>query len=428
MRNLLILSLSLCFPFLIQAQSFTSYFTGDTADVTVSTTAGIVLMGGAGESDSAMVWFLERAVGGDILVLRASGSDGYNTYLYSQLGVSVNSVETILFNNASAASDPYVLQQVANADAIWIAGGDQYNYVQYWKDNAIEDLLNDHLNLHNRPIGGISAGMAILGGDYFDAANGTVTSNTALNNPYDINVSLGSGDFLNYSHLQNVITDTHYDDPDRKGRHITFLARLSQQRNARSFGIACDEYTAVCIDENGMANIYGDFPTFNDNAYFLQGNCISPILPEILTSGQPLTWDRNNEAVKVYAVKGTPTGTNTFDLNDWKTGSGGSWENWYVVNGQLLSGPSSTPNCTITALEDQRNAPLLYPNPGNGKFFLQEGIGNLTIYDLQGKLVWKHTLETNTQIDISSLNPGIYTLDFKNESGISERFKYIKTE
>lgn len=412
----------------MQAQSFTSYFTGDTADVSVPTTAGIVLMGGAGESDSAMVWFLERAIGGDILVLRASGSDGYNTYLYSQLGVSVNSVETILFNNASAASDPYVLQQIANADAIWIAGGDQYNYVQYWKDNTIEDLLNDHLNLHNRPIGGISAGMAILGGDYFDAANGTVTSNTALNNPFDSKVSLGSGDFLNYSHLQNVITDTHYDDPDRKGRHITFLARLSQQRNARSFGIACDEYTAVCIDENGIASIFGDFPTFNDNAYFLQGNCISPILPETLSTGQPLTWDRNNEAVKVYAVKGTPTGTNTFDLNDWKSGSGGSWENWYVVNGQFLSGPSSAPNCSLTALEDHQKNPSLYPNPGNGKFYIQKGTGDLSIYDLQGKVVWENSVDKTTQIDISSLEVGIYLVDFVDLFGASERFKYVKTE
>ena len=37
-------------------------------------------MGGASENDAAMAWFLERAGGGDVLVLRASGSDGYNDY------------------------------------------------------------------------------------------------------------------------------------------------------------------------------------------------------------------------------------------------------------------------------------------------------------------------------------------------------------
>ena len=35
------------------------------------------MMGGSVENDNAMRWFLERADGGDVLVLRASGSDGY---------------------------------------------------------------------------------------------------------------------------------------------------------------------------------------------------------------------------------------------------------------------------------------------------------------------------------------------------------------
>ena len=47
-------------------------------------------MGGATEDDNAMKWFLEQANGGDVLILRTSGSDGYNQYFYSQLGISVN--------------------------------------------------------------------------------------------------------------------------------------------------------------------------------------------------------------------------------------------------------------------------------------------------------------------------------------------------
>ncbi len=426
-------------PTLAHAQAFTSYFTGDTADVTVTTTGGIVLMGGATESDEAMVWFLQRAVGGDILVLRASGSDGYNNYLYSQLGVSVNSVETIVFNNATAASDPYVLQQIANADAIWIAGGDQYNYVTYWKDNAVEDLLNAHHNTLNRVIGGTSAGMAILGGDYFSAANGTITSANALNNPFDANVTLGSGDFLNYPILENVITDTHYDDPDRKGRHTTFLARLAQQHNARSFGIACDEYTAVCIDENGIARAYGDYPTYNDNVYFLQANCVAPFLPETLSAGQPLTWNRNGEAVKVYTIKGTVTGSNTFDLNDWVTGSGGNWENWYVNNGQFFGASGTAPNCPITVLEPAASPnTLIYPNPGNGliRFAQDLNPGNpgsllpfmATVQDLQGRTIWQERVSENQQIDLTHLQEGVYILILKFEDGNEKVIQYLKID
>ena len=115
--------LSVLFSNCASAQNYTSYFTGDTADVSVNTIPGIVLMGGASENDSAMIWFLEQSGGGDVVVLRASGSNGYNNYMYSQLGVVVNSVQTIVFNQAAASFDHYVIRQLANAEALWFAGG-----------------------------------------------------------------------------------------------------------------------------------------------------------------------------------------------------------------------------------------------------------------------------------------------------------------
>ena len=65
-------------------------------------------MGGATEQDDAMIWFLQRAGGGDVLVLRTSGSDGYNDYFYSTLGVSLNYVETIVCKSAAASKEIYV--------------------------------------------------------------------------------------------------------------------------------------------------------------------------------------------------------------------------------------------------------------------------------------------------------------------------------
>jgi cyanophycinase-like exopeptidase len=84
-------------------------------------------------------------------------------------------------------------QRIQQAEAIWIAGGDQWDYVSYWRNNLIEDYINDAIQLRNAVIGGTSAGMAILGGYYFTAENGTVTSNQALNNPYHNNVTVDSG-------------------------------------------------------------------------------------------------------------------------------------------------------------------------------------------------------------------------------------------
>jgi len=101
-------------------------------------------MGGRTEDDGAMRWFLERSNGGDILVLRTSGSDGYNEYLFSQLGVQVHSVETILCHSRDASYDSYVHQRIQEAEAIWFAGGDQSTYVRYWRDSPVDSLITWH--------------------------------------------------------------------------------------------------------------------------------------------------------------------------------------------------------------------------------------------------------------------------------------------
>ena len=139
----LLLSISLVITmFYVKAQNYTSYFTGDTSDVNTPTVGVSVIMGGATEHDSAMVWFLQHSGGGDVVVLRTSGSNGYNDYMYSQLGVSVNSVETIVCNNASASNDPYVIHQLMNAEALWFAGGDQWTYVSYWNNTPLDTIFN----------------------------------------------------------------------------------------------------------------------------------------------------------------------------------------------------------------------------------------------------------------------------------------------
>ena len=151
------------------SQSYTSYFTGNTNDTITSPLGGICLMGGATEDDNAMKWFLEQANGGDVLILRTSGSDGYNQYLYSQLGISVNSVESIVFNNPSASNQNYIHSKILQAEAIWFAGGNQWNYISYWRDTPIDSLIRHVLSTRNIVIGGTSAGMAILGEYYFSA-------------------------------------------------------------------------------------------------------------------------------------------------------------------------------------------------------------------------------------------------------------------
>ncbi|MFK7775702.1 MAG: T9SS type A sorting domain-containing protein [Saprospiraceae bacterium] len=402
---------------IVFAQDYTSYFTGDVADAIVSPLGGTCMMGGATEHDDAMKWFLERSAGGDILVIRASGSDGYNDYLFSELGVSVNSVETIVFHNAQAAADDYVLEQIANAEAIWMAGGNQWNYVDYWRDNQVSQIINENIANKNMVIGGTSAGMAVLGGIYFTAQFGTITSTTALQNPYNNTFTISKDSFFNVPFLQNIITDTHYDDPDRKGRHVAFLARAVKDWGVNAKGIACDEYTSVCIDNDGKAYAFGDFPNYDENVYFLQVNCVSPNEPEFCEAGFDLNWVRNNQAVKVYRIKAETTGNKYFDLNNWEEGSGGVWENWYVENGIFNSNsgdPIDIVGCDLSFTKDILEEQIeFFPNPMTDNFLQIKNelhqIDRVEIFDTQGKKVFeKNKKQYIYNIDFSSFSKGVY--------------------
>lgn len=428
------LSLLLCaYSFSAPSQSYTKYFTGNAEDIITAPKGGICLMGGATESDPAMRWFLERAAGGDILVLRASGSNGYNNYLYSELGIAVNSVETIVFNNASAANESYIQQKIRQAEAIWFAGGDQWKYVSYWRNSPIGQLINEAINDRKIVIGGTSAGMAILGGVYFSAEHGTINSSQALSNPYDVKMAVDSSHFLEVPYLQNTITDTHYDSRNRKGRHTAFLARIAQDYGLPARGIACEEYTAVCIDENGLARVFGGHPQHDDNAFFIQTNCeLENPRPERCAPNESLQWDRESMAIKVYQVKGTPLGEHTFSLQDWTTGQGGSWHHWSVKNGTFQETDSEAPSCLPVPTEDldDQGHLQLFPNPAQEQLHIQlerQEIVAISLLDNQARAILKKsgTLGNTTTLEVADVSPGIYFMVVRTASG-SWTKKWIK--
>jgi cyanophycinase-like exopeptidase len=130
------------------------YFTGNAADVTPPTKGGLQLEGGGTDIDDAFRWFIAHAGGGDIVILRASGGAGYNPY-FMKLG-PVDSVESIVFKSRDASSDKDVIRSLEHAEGVFIAGGDQSNYVKYWKGTPVETTLNA-LAKRGVPIGGTSA-------------------------------------------------------------------------------------------------------------------------------------------------------------------------------------------------------------------------------------------------------------------------------
>ncbi len=298
--------------------------TGDAADVTAITEGGTVLMGGSTDVDAAIQWMIQRSGGGDFVVIRASGTNAYNSYIYG-LG-AVNSVETLLINSRTLANDPAMETKIRNAEALFIAGGDQANYYNYWEGTKVEDAINYLRNVKQVPIGGTSAGCAIMGKIYFTAVNGTITSAEALANPYNSKLTLQRDNFISNPYLDNLITDTHFNNPDRRGRLVTFMARMAKDYAIVPKAIGVEERTAVCVDKNGNAKVYG-----TGTAHFMRQQTVTGV-PERCVAGSTLHWNQAMQAVGVYRITGSSSGNGSFDMISW-SGSGGTAQYYYASNG-----------------------------------------------------------------------------------------------
>src|SRR5947207_5081124 len=189
------------------AKQYSYFRVGNSSDVTIPTTPGTVLMGGGTDVDAAFQWMCQRSGGGDFLVIRATGTDAYNPYIQS-LCPTENSVATLIIPNRTAASDPFVTAAIQKAEALWIAGGDQSNYINFWKGTAVETELNN-LIARGVPIGGTSAGMNVLSEFLYSAlASQGVTSSQALADPFNRYITLDR-DFVNISVLRDLLDDPH---------------------------------------------------------------------------------------------------------------------------------------------------------------------------------------------------------------------------
>jgi cyanophycinase len=308
---------------------------GDTANVNTSVAGGLVLMGGGKDVDAAFQWMIARSGGGDAVVIRASGTDAYNPYI-AGLG-QLNSVETLKIDSRDLANNDTVAAIIRNAELLFIAGGDQSDYMNFWRGTKTEAAINYLLTQKKAPVGGTSAGCAIMSGFYYSGENGSVVSADALANPYHTNITLYNNDFLKAPYLQNVITDQHYLTRSREGRSAVFLARISKDWNVAANAIAADERTAVCIDSAGKAKVFGIATASGgySNAYFIvpDGNKG----PEQLQTGQPVTWNRSGKALSVYEIQASETGNGLLNVMNFSMSeaTGGKRYWWWIDNGIL---------------------------------------------------------------------------------------------
>src|SRR3954470_7558187 len=277
----------------------TRYLTGNAADVVVPLAGPAHDFGGGGtDVDAGLQWIIDQVRGCtscstkiDVVILRATGTNGYNDYIYSMNGV--DSVETLVITKASDANTAAVETTVKNAEVVFFAGGDQCDYVTLFKGTKVETAV-ESVYAKGGGVGGTSAGLAIQGDFTYNACVGSVTSSQALANPYHRYVTF-TYDFFHWANLQNTITDDHFVARDRMGRTLAFLARqIKDGKAASALAITVDEVASVEVDRHGLATVVG-----TGSAYFI----LADHAPETCVAGTPLTYSN----YKIWKV--APGGT-----------------------------------------------------------------------------------------------------------------------
>jgi beta-aspartyl-peptidase (threonine type) len=249
------LVLGCAFAVPVRAADYGHYVLGDVAAKTPGRVQpGLLLMGGGDRNFDALHWFMKRAGNGHIVVLRASQAGEIGEEFYKDVG-GIVSVETFVFKDREAATDAAMLRSLKRADGIFIGGGDQSRYVRYWRGTPVAAALDAHVRA-GKPLGGTSAGLAMLGEYLYGSMDGgSQISPRALADPLGPENTI-EADFLHLEKLEGVVTDTHFSERNRLGRLIAFVAKAESIAGHPLFGLGVDEDAAVAVDGDGNARVY----------------------------------------------------------------------------------------------------------------------------------------------------------------------------
>ena len=276
------------------------------------------------------------------------GSDGYNNYVYDELaGGKVNSVMSIVvraldvlvepcpdasqLTSEDAADEEDVVAAVTNADAIFFAGGDQTLYVERIPPGSPLALALE-IRGSQVTVGGTSAGNDFLSPIVYapetDAPD--IVSRDALRNPYAYGITF-SPSVLDLDTFGGslFLADAHFEQRDRMGRGLVFLARLQQDglvpvgQCARL--VAVNEKTALVVERVRLPR--GEATLAGSSSAYICSLCVTPM---VCKAGSPLT-------AGPYECMRLSEATDTFFFPEWN-GTGVKYQ-LSVDRGQVVGDP-----------------------------------------------------------------------------------------
>ncbi len=239
-------------------------------------TGYIVAVGGGSEnqggwSDAPYRRIVQYAGYGKVVILSVNAEDEWLPNYFKFLGASA--AVNLRIQSKSVADQQATYDAIISAQAVFIKGGDQWNYVNYWKNTKTAAALQA-VFARGGVLSGTSAGAMVLGEIVFTAANGSIDTKDALKNPFVSRIAIDDNVF---NLLPGVLFDTHFIERARFGRLPVFMQKYYFTSGRNILGIGIDDATAVCIDTLGIAEVFGTgavsfFYTKSPNTYQRSGN------------------------------------------------------------------------------------------------------------------------------------------------------------
>lgn len=216
----------------------------------------ICAVGGGSEdyadwSDAPYSWIVQKADSGKIIILGTSSASSWLPNYFLSFGAA--SAVNMTINSRTLADAQSTYDELKTAKAIFIRGGDQWNYINYWKGTKTETAIMEIFQAGG-VVAGTSAGLAVLGSVDFSARYGSVYPDNVLQNPFAASIDLESN-FLNL--VPGTLFDSHFIERGRSGRLIGMLLKAKVQLGLDILGVGVDDHTAICIDTNGIGTVMG---------------------------------------------------------------------------------------------------------------------------------------------------------------------------
>jgi cyanophycinase len=219
----------------------------------------VAIGGGTEDSRSLDTWssivyrrIVELGNFGKVIVLSFHAETNWIPDYFKSLGAS--DAVNIKIDSKDKANSDQLYEALINCQIIFIKGGDQHNYTNFWKGTRVEKAIRE-VYLKGGIIAGTSAGAAVLGDWIFDAKEGSLYPDEAIRDPFHSKLTYTT-DFLMI--LPDILFDSHFTERGRIGRLGPLLARVMEDNPSHDvMGVGIDDRTAVVINKELEAEILG---------------------------------------------------------------------------------------------------------------------------------------------------------------------------